>query len=292
MRASLAVAATLLTAALLTPIGAHTTGASFVDRVGNTYEIRLQSESATSGNGSTGSSHDVWTLTERVVALRDGSAELLFDLPADTSAEERTQAWHYPARVFKPAQGPLVLLNASDAERRLHAWLSEQELRLCGHWVFGWTAQYIDCDPQSVLAMLAPYLEPTDIRDGAMYSEVGALEPAPLRTGEQSSNGPVFVARLEIDPNAVRRQRAQDDVAIAEMTGHPAVSLDAALQAHASERVSGTIVTTFETDLTGRVTRRTRVTQIDIAKQDGATERRTTTETTDWALSAATSTPH
>jgi hypothetical protein len=277
---------------LLAPIGAlASSSASFADRVGDTYEIRLQSESAITGSGSTGSSHDVWTLTERVVALRDGGSELQFDLPPDTSAEERTQAWQFPARVFRPAQGPLVLLNASDAERRLHAWLSEQELRLCGHWVFGWTAQYFDCDPQSVLAMLAPYLEPANIREGALYNESSALEPVPLRITERSSNGPVLVARLEIDPNTIRHQRAEGDVAVAEMTGHPPVSLDTALQAHASERVSGTIVTTFETDLTGRVTRRTRVTQIDTSKPDGTTEHRTTTETTDWALSSASATP-
>src|SRR5262249_9783769 len=228
------VTATFLAAALLTPIFARATQDS-LEPAGRFLEIRLQSESVTSGSGSSGSSHDVWTLTERVVALRDGGAELEFDLPAGASPDDRRQNWHFPARVFRPAEGPLVLLNASDAEQRLHVWLTEEERRLCGHWVFTWTSEYVDCDPQSVLGIIVGYLEPTDVREGATYREVEALEPAHLGIQNRGPNGSTLVARMEIDPDFVRHQRAQADVAIAEMTGHPPVSLETALQAHASE---------------------------------------------------------
>ncbi len=48
----------------------------FEDRVGDRYEIRLESVSETSGDRSSGSSRDVTTLVERVIALRDDGVEL------------------------------------------------------------------------------------------------------------------------------------------------------------------------------------------------------------------------
>ena len=92
-------------------------------------------------------------------------------------------------------------------------------------------------------------------------------------------NGSIFVAEMEIDPDAVRRQRAEADMAVAEMMGDGPLELEAALQARSSERISGTIRTTFETDALGRVTRRIRVVQIETVALDGSQSRETTTQT-------------
>ena len=254
---------------------------------GDAYEIRIQRDSQVTQNGSSGSSNNSWSLSERVIAVRDGGLELEFDLPAGASAQERTRSWQFPARVFRPAQGPLVLLNATEVQLRLKASLGEHAQELCGHWVFGWTAERIECDPHSVLEMLEFYVAPAGLRDGAMYSEPGARASAPLRMQERAPGAAVFVAHIEVDADEIRRQRAERDVAVAEMTQRPPLSMEAALNAHVSDQISGTIVTTFETESSGRVTRRTRVTQIDSADQSGNTEREATTETTEWVLSSS-----
>ena len=275
----------LLTMLLVLSLQASTAQAQTAqlpDRAGDRFEIQLDQVSKSSGDdGSSASSSDRDVLVERVVAVRDEGVELEFDLPADASSEDRKRSWQFPARVFKSPGQPLELLNAADAERRLTSWLGKKGRAVCGRWIFTWTATKIDCDPQSVLQNLEPYLlQPNELRDGALYSEAAAREPAPLRAESSSSNGQHFVAKMELDPNAMRRQRAETDVAVAEMTGKR-VSFEAAMKARSGERLSGTIVATFETDATGRVTRRTRVTQSEIVRVNGAVERTTTTETAD-----------
>jgi hypothetical protein len=83
---------------------------------------------------------------------------------------------------------------------------------------------------------------------------------------------------MPIDPDAVRRARAESDVAVGEMMNKP-VSLDTALIERASEIVSGAISVSFETDQAGNVRRRTKVTKLDIKKPNGRSETQTVTET-------------
>jgi hypothetical protein len=83
---------------------------------------------------------------------------------------------------------------------------------------------------------------------------------------------------MPVDPEAVRRARAESDVVVGEIMKKP-VSLDAALLERAREIVSGTISVTFETDPAGNVRRRTKVTKLDIKGPDGRSETRTVTET-------------
>lgn len=56
--------------------------------------------------------------------------------------------------------------------------------------------------------------------------------------------GRTFVARMDIDPDAVRRGRAESDVVVAEIS-RKLLTLDAATEARAKEAISGTIVVTF-----------------------------------------------
>jgi hypothetical protein len=254
------------------------------DRVGDTYEISLELVSDTSSAMSSGSSRDRYVLIERVIALREDGIELEFDLPKEIPEEDRVKAWQYPARVLLSPGRPLKLLNAADAETRLAAWLGDKAKALCGHWVLTWTAVKVDCDPQSIVQGVEPFIvKPVHPAEGAPYEAVGAKSAAPLRIEQQSAGGSVFVADLVLDPETVRRQRAQTDVAVAEMMGQALLTLEAAIEAHAQEKISGTISVRIETDAQDRVVRRTTVTRSEVVVA-GAIERQKSTETVAWRL--------
>jgi len=95
-----------------------------------------------STDGSTGSSSGHSTMLERVIAVSDLGLELEYDLPDDTTAEDRARTWKYPARVFLPTEGPQRLLNADELEARLDNWLTLAgwSRDVCGSWIFTWNA--------------------------------------------------------------------------------------------------------------------------------------------------------
>ena len=252
------------------------------DRVGDAYEIRLMNTSETSSDdGSSGSSRSGGILVERVVAVRDDGVELEFDLPSDATAEDRARDWQWPARVLHAADGSLRLLNAPELETRIEAWLALGQFprEACGHWIFTWNAFKIECDPQSVIDTLKPYdLRLREIHDGASYTEHGGLRPTLLRLESSGPEGSVFVAETVVDPDFVRRERAESDVVVAEIMGEPK-SLEEALQARAAEQVAGGIITTLSTAADGRVVRRTRVTSLVTTNTEGVVERSTSTLT-------------
>lgn len=240
--------------AALIALAAPVARAQNADQVGDAYEINVQIVSESRSEGSSGNSRSGYALVERVIAVRDGGVELEFDLPGDTSAEDRARSWQYPARVFKLAGEPFQLLNAPELEARVRTWLTHWQIpeEACGRWVFTWTAIKIECDPQSVLGALELFdLRPSDIS--------GSVEP--------------------VDPEPLRQERAESDVAVAQMLGETPPTLEAALQAHAADRYEGTITSTYETDAAGRVTGRTVVADLQITEADGSVERRTTTTT-------------
>jgi len=80
---------------------------------------------------------------------------------------------------------------------------------------------------------------------------------------------------MPVDPDAVRRARAESDVVVGEIMNKP-VSLDAALRERAMEIISGTISVAFETDPAGNVRRRTKVAKLG---PDGRSETQTVTAT-------------
>lgn len=272
-------AAAIFAAILFTPAAlAQTTP---TDRAGDTYEIRVENLHESAGDGSSGRSTDVSTLVERVITVREDGVVLEFDLPAGATAAERAQTWQFPVRVLRTPDGVLHLLNAAELEARIATWLRRAGVTEadCGRWVFTWTAFKIECDAQTVLNDIAPFdLRLADLRDGGLYQTAHTLAPAPLRE-ERGARGSVFTTQLQIDPEAVRSQRAQSDVIVASIAGPEPLSLEAAQQRHASDQISGTIVVTIETDSAGRVMRRTQVTRLEITDARGATERQTNTET-------------
>jgi hypothetical protein len=278
MLRSWAVAAALLSPALAA--GAAPAGV----QVGDRFEIVSVVESESHGDGpmqSSGSSYDEDSLVERVVAVGPEGLELEYDLISDTTAGERDRQWALPARVFKPAQGPMRLLNAPELETRAKAWLKTADLTeaACGRWYFTWTAFRIECDPQSVLKTLEGFdLGPDGLAEGLAYGDPLGMGPAPVKRVSGSADGSVFRVDLAVDPQAVRRQEAETDLVVAELQ-QKSLTLEAALQARSPEVITGTIVIVFETGVDGRVRRQTKTLKVSVKGASGETETKTVTQT-------------
>lgn len=249
---------------------------------GETYEItKSYNTSRQTSDGSSSRSSGRDTILERVIAVRDGGVELQYDLSKEAKPEERARTWQLPSRVFKPADGPMQLLNAGELEVRVEDWLKAARLdrSACGRWIFTWNAFHIDCDPQSVIKTIEAFnMGPRDLHEGATYKDSDATAPGVIARKEIGPNGAIFSVILSVDPAAVRRARAEADVVTGEILQKPA-TLDAALAERAKEQVSGTISVAFETDIAGRIWKRTKVTQMEIKQSNGTVETQTATET-------------
>ena len=251
-------------------------------KVGDTYEILNDRESTGHGpHGGTNSTSDRDAVVERVVAVRGDGLELEYDLPASTSADDRHRQWQLPARVFLPSSGPPQLLDRPALESRIDAWLKWGGLTraACGHWVFTWNAFRIDCDPQSVLAIANAFdLRPPDLKDGNIYQDPDAAEPARVIQEAAGPNGATYKAEATVDPARIRRQRAESDDGLGEITRKP-VTLDDALRRHEAETIAGTVSAVFDADPQGEVRRRTRTVHITISGGAGGPEDTTIVET-------------
>lgn len=251
-------------------------------QVGDIYEL-VQSYQTTekSSEGSSGSSSGHDSVIERVVALRNGGVELDYDLPADTTPEERAGQWQSPARIFKAADGSRTLLNVAELEARLDGWLKAGKLdrSACGRWIFTWNAFRIECDPQAIVTRLAE-IDPTAqvVRDGAAYSDPHAAQEGRIAQTSADGNGRTFSATLPIDSDQIRQQRAEADVAIGEISGKP-ISMEDARLKRAGDQVTGSITVTWETDAAGIIRKRVRTTRTEIRLSDGVVEEKTAIET-------------
>lgn len=246
---------------------------------GDTYDLTLTRDMAQRDNrGGTASSHDQDTLIERVVEVRADGLVLEYDFPKETTAQQRASEWHFPARVFKPALGPMQLLNHAELEARIDGWLKSGGMTRanCGQLIFTWNAFRIDCDPQSVTGMIQRFdVTSFKVHEGASYQDPHARGPARLTRG---SSGQTLVADMAVDPDDVRRAGAETDVGVAQVM-RKSLTLEEALRERAKDTVSGTISVTFETSPAGDVRRRTTVTKVEIGHPDGRLEAQTTTET-------------
>jgi len=251
-------------------------------KIGEEYEISKRYEtSEQTSDGSSGSSSGRDVLLERVIGVRDGGLELEYDLPNDAKAEDRARNWEFPARVFRPSNGPLQLLNGRELETRVDRWLKAGgwSRAACGHWIFTWDAFRIECDPQSVLKTVEAFdLRSAVIREGASYQDIDAKGVGRLTKKVAGADGATFTAVMEIDPDAFRRAQADSDVMVGEIMQKP-VTLEAALGKRANETVTGTISVTFDTDPAGNIRSRTKVTKVETKGPDGRSESRTATET-------------
>ena len=236
-------------------------------KVGDRWIITSSQTSAETGNDdSSSSSQDNDVIAERVIAVRADGVELVYDLPQDTGARERAATWQLPVRVFKPLNGPIQLLNEAELESRVDGWLKKAKWTraACGKVGFTWTAFRVECDPKSALLIVDHFALPDTLAVGDMVTDPKSRTPLPLARGANEKGEPSLAAQLMIDPDQIRRDRAQTQVAVAEITGKP-ISLDSALVAEQLVKPSGTITLSYDLDSSERVWRRTKVTRIRIA---------------------------
>lgn len=249
--------------------------------VGEQHEIITSYETASrSSDGSSGSSRGRDALLESVVAVSDLGLELEYGLPQAATPEERDRHWQYPARVLRASDGSFRLLNGSELEARLDRWLATAgwTREVCGHRIFTWNAFRIECDPQSVVDQIeALDLRSVDLRDGAAYRHPDTLGAGTLFRTDRP-DGARFAVELPPDAEAVRRARAESDVAVGEMMQQP-VTFEDALRQRSQETISGTVAITFDVDAAGNPMRRQVVTNLETVDAEGVTEtdRRTVT---------------
>ena len=239
--------------------------------MGERHEIAKRYETSNEGGGSTGTSRGHDAIEERVIGIRQDGVELEYDLLSSATPQDRAREWIFPARVLRQADGSLRLLNRSELEARLKRWLraANWTRKICGRLIFTWNAFRIDCDPESALEVVRTYdLRSVDLREGATYQLPGARGAGSLRRVSSGADGRTFRVVLDVDPDAVRRDRAESDVAVGEIMRQP-VTLETAVLRHAGEQISGTIEVTFEADFVGNARRQTRVTRLEIVGQAG-----------------------
>jgi hypothetical protein len=253
-----------------------------LSQVGEEYEITKAYETLEQGSdGSSSSSRGHETIIERVLSVREDGLEVEYDLPNGATAEERVRSWQFPARLFRSTTGRAELLNRADLETRVSGWLKSAgwPRTVCGQWIFTWNAFRIECDPQSVIKAVEDYdLRSIRLRVGGTYRDVMAKRPGTLTRASVTPKGETYTTSMEIDPEAVRRARAESDVAVGEIMNTP-VTLDSALRERAKESVSGRISIAIDTDCAGSAWRQTKVTRLQTKKPDGVVETSTATET-------------
>ena len=175
----------------------------------------------------------------------------------------------------------MQLLNRPELSARAAAWLNAAGLTdvACGHWYFTWNAFQIECDPQLVVETIKGFdLGPDNLAAGALYQDPQALRPAPLKAKGAAHERTVLYGDMAIDPESVRRSRAQADVVTAEIMQKP-VTYETALRARSAEDISGTIAVTFDIDAGGHAQRQTKVITVNIKGPDGRLVKRIVTQT-------------
>ncbi|WP_404416202.1 hypothetical protein [Brevundimonas vesicularis] len=259
--------------------------------VGEEHEVIISyvtSKQGSDGSSSSSSGQDV--LLERVIAVSNAGLELEFDLPSDATAEDRARDWKFPARILQQSNGAIRLLNGDELDERVDRWLKASEMSrdMCGRWIFTWNAFRIECDPESVIADIAAInLLNVNLREGATYRHPQTVGSGILSLTSKGPGGAVYSVRLAVDADAVRRERAESDVVVGEITQNP-VTFEAAFSERSKETVSGTVEVTFDVDASGNPTRRTVVTTLDTVKPDGVSEKDRRTDTVERVASGGT----
>ena len=271
---------------------AHTGQASWPeslsDQVGKTYKIVWTQSTETGGNaGSSGTSNSRNTLIETVLNATPNELILEYDMPDGTSDIDRRRSWQFPARVRLTPDNKMTLLNAEDLKERNEDWLSwgNYDRRHCDMWLFTWTAQKIECDPNSVLEELEPLnIRRLDLKDGSAYASSMGFEPVIL-TEQSSDDGMInLIAQPTLDSEKVRENRAKSNIIVAQILGEKAPTLEAELLKLQKETISGTIKVSYTLDEDGEPIKRVQINEITIINSDGDTETSKSTETVERKL--------
>ena len=152
-------------------------------------------------------------------------------------------------------------------------------------WLFTWTAQKIECDPNSVLEELEPLnIRRLDLKDGSAYASSMGFEPVIL-TEQSSDDGMInLIAQPTLDSEKVRENRAKSNIIVAQILGEKAPTLEAELLKLQKETISGTIKVSYTLDEDGEPIKRVQINEITIINSDGDTETSKSTETVERKL--------
>lgn len=226
--------------------------------IGDVFDLKLTRETKSSGKGSSGNSRTGKTLTEAIIAYRDDGVVLEFDLPAGTDERTRLRSWQFPVRVFRAADGALSPENIDELQSRSEAWQERMKLdpAFCGKWVFTWTAQKIECDPQSAIEMIEPFMMwHGPLAADSLYKAPIGLAPVKFTAVPGEPAGTVFTADMILDARAIIREKEEADAIMVDIMGERAPGP----RARAGETYKGTVSDIFTTDANGRIIEMTRV---------------------------------
>ncbi|GAA4016098.1 hypothetical protein GCM10022280_13730 [Sphingomonas swuensis] len=102
----------------------------------------------------------------------------------------------------------------------------------------------------------------------------------PVARGRCVRDGVAYVATLPVDPEVIRRERAQSDVVVAAISREP-VAFEQALALRRAEQITGTIRVRLDPGPIGTVRRRTRECRVETRAADGKRTTETSTEVTE-----------
>lgn len=211
------------------------------------------------GDRGRGSSDDNDGIVVRYLGSSDGGQDLEYDLPDEATSRDREAAWQFPAKIRVSSDGSMILLNMADLERRRDRFLKKAgwSKQICGRWIFTWNAFKIECDPLSAFGIVEAFqAQPKLLADGAPFAMKGAVGAALMRCAPATGGGQKCTVALLLDADATRRELAEADVVIGDLTGKP-ISVAAAAKKRAETQIRGTVEVTFEADAAGVVERRT-----------------------------------
>lgn len=265
--------------------GQQSRGIFETEVAGSEFVVRVAYTTETEGDVSSSRSSGHSTLIERVLELEPETISLEYDLPEGMPEERRRMDWRFPARVRIDSHGTAELLNSSELARRNLEWREAAGIPedACGQWYFTWTAMKIECDPQSVVEFLEPFLlVGLEAYEGSILTEQGTSETQTLQMVEDQPRR--LQAIFQLSPETIRETQAEADVVVAQFSGAEKTLEDALLE-RANHQVSGQLTTQLDLDGEGRVIRRTRETEVNIVFPDGLSERQTQSQVTTRILS-------
>ena len=259
----------MLAAAVSSLIAAIQVAAAQADDAAATPYLVVSTQQSDNGKGGTSFDRDTILVTPTV--SDEAGSTFIYDLPPTTTEAERASSWKFPATIRFAPDGSRILVNEAEFKARIDLWLTHGGYTrdACGRWIFTWNAFKIECDPLTVLGAVEHFdLGPADLTNGRSLMVVGAARSGRLKLIASSATGKSYTVSYPLDPDHIRRKRAESDVIVGQILRKPVTS-DAALAAQRRDRISGDISEQFDTDSTGRIIRRTTVTTVVTIAPDG-----------------------
>lgn len=247
---------------------------------GSLFEVRVAYESESAGGESSGTSRGHDTLIERIIAVDPTEIVVRYErIPSPrryVGEQPNLIDWEFPATISVLDPDAIILQNVDEIEARNAEWRQAAGIpdEACGLWYFTWNAFEIECDPNTVVQALEAFmLYNKELYEGREIKEPHTLEGSVLTF--VSSLPLTLQADFILDPEIIRKERAQQDVIVAQIMQSETITLEDAIEGRATEQISGTLTTEWELDELGRVIKRTRNSNIAIELESGEIEKLT-----------------